>query len=242
MKAISLAGLQQKLSDAIRLREDDAQQLQEWGIGPGLDIYRAAYRLRMYEALEEDFPRALAFLGREKFESWIEDYLEVCGSHSWTLAELGSELAHFTAESAWGRDFPSLADLVQLEWLHVLADHAEWGEPFNFAELSQPDAEQVSSWELKLTPVSFLMTSRYAVHADHAPRATYLLVYRTPQGDGVICELEHAQWEILAKIAQGRTIGQISEDLAESSADRVTRWFADWSRRGILLLNKNKKG
>lgn len=75
-----------------------------------LAVYHDAYRLRLVEALGEDFPLLAALLGEAAFGRLALRYLAACPSRSHTLRDLGCGLAGFLARR------PALRATAAFEW------------------------------------------------------------------------------------------------------------------------------
>jgi hypothetical protein len=88
-----------------------------------LQIYNQQYWWRLLSALGEDFRGLRAVLGERKFDKLAVAYLEACGSHSWTLRNLGSQLVPFLeAHPDFIKPRVELAlDVARVEWARVLA-------------------------------------------------------------------------------------------------------------------------
>lgn len=88
-----------------------------------LQIYNQQYWWRILGAFGEDFRGLRAVLGERKFDKLAVAYIEACGSHSWTLRNLGCLLVSFL------EDHPELIkprielalDVARVEWARVLA-------------------------------------------------------------------------------------------------------------------------
>ena len=112
----ALADFQRAL--AAHIRQGDAVPLGLIADGPAfpaaarLAVYRDAYRLRLVEALGEDFPLLRALLGAAAFERLAVAYLAARPSRSHTLRELGRGLAGFLAR----RRRPALRATAAFEW------------------------------------------------------------------------------------------------------------------------------
>lgn len=88
-----------------------------------LQIYNQQYWWRILGAFSEDFRGLRAVLGERKFDKLAVAYLEACGSHSWTLRNLGSQLVAFLeAHPEFIKPRFELAlDVTRVEWARVLA-------------------------------------------------------------------------------------------------------------------------
>jgi hypothetical protein len=88
-----------------------------------LQIYNQQYWWRILGAFGEDFRGLRAVLGERKFDKLAVAYLEACGSHSWSLRNLGSQLISFLEKNpALISPRAALAlDVARVEWARVLA-------------------------------------------------------------------------------------------------------------------------
>jgi hypothetical protein len=88
-----------------------------------LQIYNQQYWWRLLGAFGEDFRGLLAVLGERKFDRLAVAYLEACGSHSWNLRNIGSQLVSFLETNpALTHPRTALAlDVARVEWARVLA-------------------------------------------------------------------------------------------------------------------------
>lgn len=81
-----------------------------------LKIYSDAYRLRLIEALEANFPVLAKWLGEEKFSRMTQEYLAVHPSRHFSIRWFGHRLPEFLREFADYRDQAWLAELAEWEW------------------------------------------------------------------------------------------------------------------------------
>lgn len=81
-----------------------------------LQIYADAYRLRLREALEADFPALRAWLGAGRFAEAAERYIAAHPSTHYSLRWFGRHLPRFLAEAPPFAETPLLAELAQFEW------------------------------------------------------------------------------------------------------------------------------
>ncbi|MEI9893512.1 MAG: DNA-binding domain-containing protein [Chthoniobacter sp.] len=88
-----------------------------------LQIYNQQYWWRLLGAFGEDFRGVRAVLGEGQFDRLAVAYLEACGSHSWNLRDIGSQLVAFLdAHPEFTRPRSDLAlDVARVEWARVLA-------------------------------------------------------------------------------------------------------------------------
>ncbi len=81
-----------------------------------LGIYRHAYRARLFEALDEQYPILHWLLGDETFESLGRLFVETHPSEHRSIRWYGRELADFTGATAPFADQPILAEIARFEW------------------------------------------------------------------------------------------------------------------------------
>ena len=81
-----------------------------------LAVYSNAYRLRLREVLETDFPVLAAALGEDAFDELADAYIEVHPSHSYSLRDFSGQLASFLCKQPGYREIPVLAELATFEW------------------------------------------------------------------------------------------------------------------------------
>jgi hypothetical protein len=81
-----------------------------------LGIYRHAYRARLIEALDEQYPILHWLLGDETFESLGTLFVETHPSEHRSIRWYGRELAAFMEATAPFADQPLLAEIARFEW------------------------------------------------------------------------------------------------------------------------------
>jgi hypothetical protein len=89
-----------------------------------LAIYYDAYRLRLLEALDANYPVLHAWIGDEEFEQLGIAYLDAHPSTHFSIRYFGHQLAGFLGTEAY-RERPYLAEMAQLEWALSEAFDAE---------------------------------------------------------------------------------------------------------------------
>ena len=86
-----------------------------------LAIYYDAYRLRLLEALDSNYPVLHAWIGDDEFEKLGLAYLTAHPSTHFSIRYFGPELAHFLAAAATYRDKPFLSEMARFEWTMTVA-------------------------------------------------------------------------------------------------------------------------
>ena len=116
----ALAHLQREFQDYL-LRGDTAVEAQvvgtpRVGVTTRLGIYSGAYRSRLAEALESNYPVLARLLGESDFEILAGDYIAAHDSPFFSIRYYGDELARFLATREDYAAAPVLAELAQWEW------------------------------------------------------------------------------------------------------------------------------
>ncbi len=86
-----------------------------------LKIYSDAYRLRLIEALQANFPVLERLLGADQFARVTQLYLSIRPSRHFSIRWFGHELQQFLREFDEYRDQPWLAELAEWEWKVAMA-------------------------------------------------------------------------------------------------------------------------
>ena len=82
-----------------------------------LQIYADAYRLRLLDALADNYPMLHALLGDDAFAELGARYLEAQPSRHFSIRYFGHRLAEFVAGQSPYAQQPVLADLANFEWV-----------------------------------------------------------------------------------------------------------------------------
>ena len=81
-----------------------------------LAIYYDAYRLRLLEALDSNYPILHAWMGDDEFEKLGLAYLETHPSTHFSIRYFGHRLSEYLASAETYRDKPYLSEMAALEW------------------------------------------------------------------------------------------------------------------------------
>lgn len=215
-----------------------------------LEIYAEMYPLRMVEALRADYPALASFLGDERFERLVRDYVAAHPSRSYTLARLGDRLPGFVA--GWGpsRQRHLLTDIARLELAATRVFDAEDVVPLTAEALGSVPAEDFSS--MRLVPVPALAVLRVcpgaigvldAFLASAPPPATAerghaWVVFRRKGFTVFRRTLPKAAGRLMALLAEGNSLHEAVPRAIRSasgprpSPDEVFEWFREWLRLG----------
>ncbi len=108
-----------------------------------LAVYADAYRLRLLEILEDDFPGLAGMLGAKAFEALGLAYIEAYPSTHPSVRWFGRHLERFSREAPAYRERPELAEMAAFEWAQGEAIDAANSPTVNVVELA---ALPAASW------------------------------------------------------------------------------------------------
>jgi hypothetical protein len=84
--------------------------------GTRLGIYANAYRLRLLEALDTDYPGLHTIAGDEEFERLGRAYIDAHPSTFRSLRWFGDRMSEFLRTTEPYRDYPVFAEMAAFEW------------------------------------------------------------------------------------------------------------------------------
>ncbi|MBI3775038.1 MAG: putative DNA-binding domain-containing protein [Gammaproteobacteria bacterium] len=119
-----------------------------------LKIYADAYRLRLADALADNYPMLHALLGDEAFAELGASYLDTHPSQHFSIRHFGHRLAEFVATHAPYTQQPVLADLANFEWaLRDVFDAAD-ANVLRVEDLAEIAPEQWPELRFQLHPTA----------------------------------------------------------------------------------------
>lgn len=216
-----------------------------------LAVYHEAYRLRLSEALGEDFPLLRALLGDAAFERLMQRYLAACPSRSYTLRDVGRGLSGFLVRR------PALRATAAFEWALLDAFDAADVSTLATADLAAVPAQRFARLRFSLAPGVRVLRLRWNVpQAWSAWRggAAAMLPARLPAP--VECLIFRHEQRVyfrtlpadeaagLAALRRGRSFGAICGVLAragdaDAAPARAAQLLATWLAESVLQWAEN---
>lgn len=214
--------------------------------GRRLAVYHDAYRLRLTEALGEDFPLLRALIGDAAFGRLALRYLAACPSRSWTLRDLGRDLAGFLARR------PALRATAAFEWALLDAFDAADGRTLTAADLAAVPPQCFAGLRFAAAPGVQVLRARWNVPqawSEWRGGALAALPTRLPApADCLVWRREErvyfrtmpvdesAAW---AALRRGRRFGAICGAVARAgdankAPERAAQLLATWLAEGLL--------
>ena len=137
----ALARVQREFQDYL-LSGDTAVEARVVGtarvpVATRLGIYAAAYRSRLAEALESNYPALAKLLGEADFAALAADYIAAHDSPFFSIRYYGDALAKFLATREDYAAAPVLAELAQWEWAMTAVFDAADVAPLGAEELAR---------------------------------------------------------------------------------------------------------
>jgi hypothetical protein len=117
-----------------------------------LSIYSDAYRLRLIEALQANYPILDRFMGTDEFVRLTQLYLSSNPSRHFSIRWFGHRLAEFMRDYAEYRQHPWLAELAEWEWKVATAFDASDAELLTLDDLAGLAPDEWPSLYLTLQP------------------------------------------------------------------------------------------
>ncbi len=216
-----------------------------------LHIYRRMYILRFCEVLQSDFEAFSDYVGEEKFEELVTDYVSIYPSTSYSLNPLSYRFPEFLR---------SRSDLKRKEFLVELAElELAISQVFDMPQSPLLTSEEITSvapdrWgDVLLKPITALrlLEFQYPVNdylnafrsGDSPPKMgkkkTYVLVYR-PKYSMRREPMSRDAYTLLKEILSGKTLEEAVESSIEQGIgskrleQKLFDWFKDWVSSGIF--------
>jgi hypothetical protein len=221
--------------------------------GTLLGVYFDAYRLRLIEALGEDFPALRRFLGEDEFDRLARAYLAAHPSRHFSVRWFGRRLPGFLAGTTPYADRPALAEIAAYEWALGLAIDAADATPVEIADLARIPPERWGNLCLSFHPSLSRLDLRCPVPAyrqavekekplpplDPADAPVAWIVWRQ---DILVAfrSLDAVEAELMDRARDGATFGSLCTRLAEErepeqAALAAASFLKGWIGEGLIV-------
>jgi hypothetical protein len=117
-----------------------------------LGIYAEAYRLRLVDALRNDYPALGALLGDAELEAVALGYIDRHPPRHFSLRHFGARMASYLASDPELGSHPHLSELAALEWALIEAFDAPDLTPLSQAEIASVPPDDWAGMRLELHP------------------------------------------------------------------------------------------
>jgi hypothetical protein len=251
----TLQDLQQQMMQAVLaekapplriIRHDDVA-----GVDSRLAIYRHGYRIRLRDALKNDFI-GLHHIAGTRFDALLDSYVATHSSEHYNIRWYGAGLAAFLDYAHPWRAKPSLAEVARLDWAISIAFDAA-NEPYaNVADLAAIPPEAWPGMQLSLQRNLHILTChhnaagfrRAADRGDKRPHLRHfavprqLLVWRKDMTVHYR-ELKDDEWQVLSDAMQGAPFAALCERQAATHGEtaalpRMATLLQGWLEAGLV--------
>ncbi len=117
-----------------------------------LEIYSEAYRWRLVECLEANYPVLSRYLGDENFSALALGYVDEYPSEYRNVRWFGDRLAEFIADTEEFSDNPFVIELAKLEWILSLVFDAKEAPILAFSDFATISPEKWPNLILQFHP------------------------------------------------------------------------------------------
>ncbi|SDV08813.1 HvfC/BufC N-terminal domain-containing protein [Pseudomonas mucidolens] len=221
-------------------------------VDTGLAIYHNAYKARLLEVMQGDFPAVRHWLGDEAFAALVQAYVHRYPSEHFSLRWLGQRFAGFLADYLIAEQSAPLVELARLEWAFTLAFDALPCQPLTLADMAGLAPEAWPGLKVQRTPSVQSLTCRFNSLAiwrsfkdqvdfpgSHPLALTEVcLVWRDQQ----VCRyrsLEPAEaYALVGMLDSAWTFSELCAELAvthqEGAPLQAATWLKQWVQDGLL--------
>ncbi|MBE1159328.1 DNA-binding domain-containing protein [Dyella acidiphila] len=252
----SLQALQQQLLQAVLSERTPATLplVRADGIadtGSRLEVYRHGYRVRLRDALKQEFP-GLHHMAGAQFERLLDKYVAAHPSEHYNIRWYGAGLAAFLDYARPWRDRPALAEMARVDWAISIAFDAADEPSANIAELSAVAPEAWPGLQLSLQQNLHVLDCRFntaafrraADQGGKRPRLRrlqqprQLLVWRKDSSVHYR-QLEVDEWQALGAAIRGEPFAALCAQLAAyhaqaSALPRMVALLQGWLEAGLI--------
>jgi hypothetical protein len=202
-----------------------------------INIYKNAWKIRLWGSLEEDYEALARSLGSVVFDQILKEYLRKYPSSSYTLANVGDHLPEFLVE--W--DYPQKKlwhiDLALLERAYYQAYSAADPEVWDLNAMAQAAPEEMEKLQLKTEASVYLIQSGWKIDSvwrgkvsEPLPVKSYYMVYR--QGFTIkLKQLSHKAFKLLSIISRTATLGEVIELYPNPATVQL---LLNWASLGVV--------
>jgi hypothetical protein len=244
---VSLLDLQRRARD--RIIADRAAPLAGAAAtaGPGLAVYRNAYRAQLAACLRDTYEKTWAWLGDEAFEMAAQVHISLHPPASWTLGDYGGDLPEILR--ALYPDDTEVSELAWLDWTLRRAFDGPDAEPIQAEALAQVDWDSAVLAFVPTLVLGSVATNCAAIwtaiaEGESPPSAAPLAepaairVWRaglSPQ----YCSIDGFEFRALSLALSGLAFGELCQRLAEgedaeAAIPRLGQLLGCWLQDGLI--------
>lgn len=230
----------------------DIEETKKVSAATRLQIYSNAYRFRLIEALESNYPILQKYLGDELFQELALLYIDAHPSTFKSIRWFGDQLQNFLREHDEYTEFPYLAELSNLEWHMTLTFDAPDRELIDMETVMQIPPENWSMMRFVLHPSLYVLDFQWNViqiwqnlSRDEPPpepikyNSTIPYIFWRKDLINQYCSLPQDENYAIHSMINGSTFGEICEGLCQwvseqDAALRAASLLKGWISSGLI--------
>jgi hypothetical protein len=218
-----------------------------------LGIYSNAYRLRLIECLQEDFPQLHRYLGDAQFEQLCRDYIEATPSSFTSLRDYGEGLLRFLQTYAPFAHLPDVAELALFERTLRFAFDAASSSVLTIESMAAFAPEQwpllsfrpVPSLRIKVLCYNTVEVYKQLEAEAPAQPARLLdqpviwVIWRKPDMMSWYRSLKPDEADLLGRLCEGANFAELGEAACawydeHEAPMKVAQWLRSWIDEQLL--------
>lgn len=252
----TLAEIQTELQDFLLDKTNDANDLTletpAFSKQERLGIYHNAYRLRLIDALRNDYPALEAYVGEDNFVALCQEFIAQYPSHHPSLRWFGEKLPAFLRVHTQWQHQIVVVELAEFEWAQVMAFDAADRALTTLDQVRVLQPEQWMQLQLGLHPSLQLLTcysnapalwnslikDEAAIEITTAAELQAWLIWRDDL-QVVYRPLDNAEYWALATFKKQKTFAEVCGGLCEWCAEeqvplQAAQYLQQWIRGGLV--------
>lgn len=216
-------------------------------------VYIDAYRLRLAEALQDNFPALHTLLGDDAFFKMAQDYIDAHPSRHFSIRYFGDRLAEFLTAHSHYQQQPVIAEMARFEWALRDVFDAPDVQAASVTDLEQLNPQQWGDLKFCAHPTLRRMDLRWNVPAlwlaidaeepplapQSEPQAVAWLIWRHDLRTRFESRPQE-EMQAFDLLIGGASFGGLCEALASALGANHAPWcaanfLAGWLKQGWLV-------
>lgn len=251
----SLQSIQQQMLQAVladraaKLRAIRSDEIA--GAEDRLSVYHHGYRVRLHDALKNEFTGLQCMAGR-RFHALLDSYVKVHPSEHYNIRWYGADLPSFLDETQPWCDKPQLAEIAYVDWAISTAFDAEDERSIGMGDLSAVPPNAWANLRLSMQKHLRVLTVSHNVGAFRRAadagakrprlrrftRARQILVWRK-ETTVHYRTLDRDEWHVLSAALEGDTFAAMCGWLANhhdeaAAMSRMVLLLQRWLEAGLI--------
>lgn len=257
IKTKSLAELQTTLQDFLLDKTPSASDLTletpRFSRQERLQIYHEAYRLRLIDALRNDYPALESYIGENDFVAIAEEFITTNPSHHPSLRWFGEKLSAFLSTHSFWQTHIHVVELAEFEWAQTMAFDAADISIATLDDVRTLQPEQWMTMQLEFHPSlqrlscysnapilwNSLIKDETAIAVEISGEAQEWLVWREDL-QVVYRTLDKSESWALDNFLQQQNFSDVCSGLCEWFAEeqvpmQAAQYLQQWIRGGLIV-------